>query len=128
MSFYDVVTYYYHSRPDSITKGTDLHTSAIHRYISMRTILLHLTPGKERDELNYYTIVLCKYYAKYRQDVKGYDELFRMYFHLSQQNHCTPWLTVSASYVVGHIPYCWNVLRFLRRSLLQLRSVGCTVK
>ena len=128
VSFCEVVTYYYHSRSDSITIGTDLHTSAIHRFISMRSILSHLTPGKEHEELNYYAIDLCKYYAKYRQDVKEYDDLFRMYLNLSREYHCTPWLAVFVSFVVGHIPYCWNVLRFLRRSLLQLRSVGCTVK
>lgn len=121
VSFCEEVTYHYYKRPDSITLGTDFHTSAVHRLIVLEDVLACLTPNKEHDELKYYGTDLCKYYAKYRQDVKEYDNLFQTFCRLSRQYHCMPWLTASAAYIVGHIPYGWNTLRYLRRSCLRLK-------
>lgn len=123
VSFSAEVTYHYYVRPDSITLGTDFHTSAVHRLTVMEDVLAHLTLGKENEELQYYGTELCKYYAKYRQDVKEYDNLFRMFCHLSRQHHCVPCLTVSAAYIVGHVPYAWYTLRYLRRSCLRLKII-----
>lgn len=123
VTFCDAVTYHHYMRPESISMGTDQHVAAIHHLNVLQDILLHLTPGKEKGELNYYSKLICRLYFKNRHDVKEYDDLFNTFLIHSRTHHCTPWLLVSATYIVAHIPYCWTIFS-LRRFILRMWYLG----
>lgn len=110
----DIITYNYNIRPESITTSTEQYNKAIQLLTVFYDILRNLTKGKEQEELNYFGDLICQHYVKFRHIVKEYDELFHLYWHLSRQYSCTPWVKSSVAYIFGHNPYGWSVLHNLR--------------
>lgn len=123
VAFCNAITYHHYVRPESISMGTDQHVAAIHHLNVLQDILSHLTPGKEKGELNNYSKLICRLYFKNRHDVKEYDDLFKTFLIHLRTHHCTPWLLVSATYIVAHIPYCWTIFS-LRRFILRMWYLG----
>lgn len=76
VAFVSDITYYYRIRPNSISTGTDQRTKDINCSIINYEIMTHLTPGFERDELNFYARDINGLYVNRMYDVPEFKKVF----------------------------------------------------
>ena len=82
------ITYYYHRRPDSITRNKNMITEGNSYHIIYETILRNLTPGRESKELNGYIYRFCKVYCLYVDVIPVFKETYLLYRQLAKQHSC----------------------------------------
>ena len=76
--FISEITYHHRIRPNSITTGTDKRTKVLNDCIIYREILIHLTPGHEQEEVDYYVKKVGSNYLKYACDVPEFRNVMRL--------------------------------------------------
>lgn len=82
--FVSNITYYYRERSNSIMTGTDREIVNSHFVVLFRTILSNLTPGYEKDEMEYYIRKLPVYFS---MDPRAYRDVYSLFWERARQYH-----------------------------------------
>ena len=110
------ITYYYRRRPNSIMTGTEAKARIPHFVVLFRTILSNLTPGCEKDEIEYY---IRKLPVQFSKDPRAYRDIYSLFWERARQYHCyycykVLILTYFLKYRLGRIMY-YIIIRLLIR-------------
>lgn len=110
---YEDVTYYHPIRPGSIVTSTDKKTEGNSFRIIFDDILHHLTPAKEKFELQSYLYMFCKRYLAFVSDVPALHNILKLYGKRAKQHAC--WYIYMVLIAIGVIGHFGNPSIFLSR-------------
>lgn len=120
------ITYYYHIRPHSITRGKE-KTIGKSYHIIYQDILNHLTRGHEKTELSGYAYGFCKPYCIYVNEVPALKDTYNLYRQLAKRFKC--WCVYILLTLVGVVRRLGNpmillkLLHTIRWRLMELPDV-----
>lgn len=106
------ITYVYHVRPNSITTQGKNIAVANSFIVLYQDILTHLTPNREKIELNGWIYGFCKPYCMYLNEVSGLKVIYALYKKQARHYHC--WYVYSILLVVGFVCQFFNPLSIMK--------------
>lgn len=110
----DAITYYHPIRPGSIVTSTNKRTEGESFQNIFDDILHHLTPAKEKFELQNYLYMFCKRYLSFVSDVPTLHHTLKLYRKCAKQHGC--WYVYAVLIIVGvigHFGYPSKILGWL---------------
>ena len=108
------VTYYYHSRPDSLLSGRDPRRRGLSYVVIFDEILHNLTPGDEKSELKGFHTTFCAQIANYYRCVPELKRVLQFYLKQARMFGCWKvYLTVSMAGLICHFVNPINVFKRL---------------
>ena len=105
------ITYYYHIRPHSITRGKE-KTVGNSYHIIYQDILNHLTRGHEKTELSGYLYGFCKPYCIYVNEVPALKDTYNLYRQQAKRFKC--WYVYILLTLVGVVRRLGNPMGILK--------------
>ena len=110
----DAITYYHPIRPGSIVTSTDKVTEGNSFQILFDDILHHLSPGKEKFELQNYLYMFCKRYLAFVDVVPSFHQTGKLYRKCAKQYGCWyVYMVLIAIGVIGHLGNPSKILGWL---------------
>lgn len=105
------ITYIYHVRPNSITTQGRNIAIANSFIVLYQDILSHLTPNREKIELNGWIYGFCKPYCMYIDELPMMEDVLKLYKNKAKQYHC--WYVYLILNVVGLVLQFGNPMKIL---------------
>ena len=110
----DAITYYHPIRPGSIVTSTNKRTEGESFQNIFDDILHHLTPAKEKFELQNYLYMFCKRYLSFVDDVPSFRHTGKLYRERAKQYGCWyAYMVLVAIGVIGHFGNPSKILGWL---------------
>ena len=109
----DTITYYHPIRSGSIVTSTDKVTEGNSFQIIFDDILHHLTPGKEKFELQNYLYMFCKRYLTFVDVVPSFRQTGKLYRERAKQYGC--WYVCLVLTMVAVISHFGNPMEILKK-------------
>ena len=106
----DEITYYYCIRPGSISTEANLKSVGCYTVI-FDEIMLHLTTGREQEEIKGFLYYFIKRYVSYVKIVPAFDNTIHLYKAKAKQYHC--WYVYVMLSVAGFVGRIGNPSRLL---------------
>lgn len=107
----EAITYYHPIRPGSIVTSTDKATEGNSFQIIFDDILHHLTPDKEKFELQNYLYIFCKRYLMFVDVVPSFHHTSKLYRKRAKQYAC--WYVYMVLAAIGVISHFGNPSKIL---------------
>ena len=120
---YNGITYYYHTRPNSVLTDTQNHKKKGNSFqIIFDEILNHLTVGKERQELNGYYDIFFGKYLSFVDDVPSFYDTLRLYRKRAKKYGCFYiYIALTILDNFGHSRIPRGVLKRLNKMWMKIR-------